>query len=278
MLTALLGMGSVATAQTTGKTALALVAKARGVPAGAILEVSGVNGQDQPPVWRVITRDPEFTGRFREYHVSQGKITAVGPLSDDAAPVVNRAGLVPTSVKIDSPQVFHTANEAAKTALVGFDSIDYLLRNKEYSSDPIWVVRLKDYRGQQVGEIVISAQTGHMLQRTWFQNGRAYANTSSEAPPKKTGTTAPSQPQGKVARAGGTANRQAEGAATPGKTYSTGQEFLESARAGLNQSREALKTGYQRASSVIGGWINKVRQSSESAADRDSGTYDSARP
>lgn len=271
LLVAWLALGGGISAQTTGKTALSLVAKARGVPAGAIMEVNGVKGQDQPAVWRVITRDPEFAGRFREYHVSNGKITAVGPLPDEVAPVINQAGLSQAAVKVDSVQAFLAANEAAQTALVGFDSVDYQLRNKEYSSDPIWLVKLADHRGQRVGEVVVSAQTGKVLQRTWVQNGRSYANSSVES----ASPSAP-RPRATVARAGTSANRQTAPAPTTRKSV-TGQEVWENARTGFNHSKEAIKTGYQKASSIIGGLINKARSGGDSEADRDSGTYDSSR-
>ncbi len=266
------GLLGAAAAQTTGKTALSLVAKARGVPAGAIVEVSGVRGQDQPASWRVITRDPEFAGRFREYYVRGGKIATVGPLAAEEAPTVAHAGVSPSLVKIDSTQAFQTANEAAKTALVGFDSINYHLRNKEFSNDPIWMVRLVDQRGKQVGEVVISAQTGQVLRRTWHENGRSYANNAEPAP-----RPAPAKPRATVTRSAAptTPGRQAAGQQAARPASSSAQEIWENTRNGFNTSKDAVKTGYQKASSVIGGWINRAR--GDSAADQDSGVYDSSR-
>lgn len=84
--------------------------------------------------------------------------------------------------------VFATVDKAAKKALVGFDSINYQLRAKELSNEPVWSVSLIDQFGQTVGTLIVSAESGAVLSRTWYDvpqqpaNGQAYAQNGSQQP------------------------------------------------------------------------------------------------
>jgi hypothetical protein len=250
-------------AQTTGRGALNALTKAQGAGIGSrIVLVTGEQGQDQPPSWRIVARDPEVAGRFHEYIIRNNKVVQASPLASVEAPVIRRSPLVVKRVKVDSTTAFMAADQAAKKALIGFDSLDYELRNKELSQDPVWLVRLRDTSGSPAGELIISAESGAVLRKTWYESPRpapspAVAATAPRSQAPAQGAPAPRDP------------------AAPGVSQKA-QQIWEDTRNGLEQGRQVVKTGFQKAGTSVRGWFERLRR--DSSAPRSeawgSGTYD----
>jgi hypothetical protein len=259
--TGLLSVQSVA-AQTTARGALAALTREKGAAiASQVVLVSGAQGQDQPESWRVVVRDPEFAGRFREYSIGRGKVIKVMPVAAQDAARLSRAPLVVKRIKIDSTTAFAAADHAARKALVGFDSLDYELRNKELSQDPVWLVRLIDSGGAAAGELSISAESGAVLRKTWYDTGRQPETAAQFAAHSATGKV--SEP-----------TRQPASAAVGQKA----QQLWDGTRNGIEQGKEVMRTGFQRASTSVRGWIDRLRGEPGSSSDAawENGTYDSS--
>lgn len=225
------GLTGSVLAQGTGLEALGVLVREKGVAAGGqVVLLAGDRGAEQPGVWRVVTRDPVYAGRFREYLVKAGRVVAEQAVPAAESGALATAPLVREKIRIDSPIVFWRAHTEAKKALIGFDMVDYELRNAEFSTRPVWVVRLRRKAGTQVGELAVSAESGNVLRRTWFEAGR------------KTETRAATVSQPK---------RQL----TSEALSDTAQQAWQGTRTGIKEGTKAVKTGLSKASTTVGGWL-----------------------
>ncbi len=231
LVVALAHWAAPASAQQTGLEALAALARAKGgAVENQVVLLAGSRGSEQPDLWRVVARDPAIAGQFREYGIRGRRV-----VMEQAVPVAEaggyaRAALVRSKVKVDSHVVFWRAHTEALKVLIGFDEVDYELRNAEFSTTPVWVVRLRNLKGVQVGELAVSAESGNVLRRTWFEAGRQPAG----------GAAPVSSPQ-----------RNGNGDAIS----ETAQKAWTGTRNGWNEGTKAMKTGFRKASTTVGGWL-----------------------
>lgn len=259
----LVGLVSGALAQQTGLEAWSVLTRDKGAGAGTqVVSLTGRRGSEQPAEWRLVARDPAFAGHFREYVVKGGRVASEHAMPTAESGSYATAPLVRSKVKIDSAIVFWRAHTEAKKALVGFDNVDYELRNAEFSTKPVWVVSLKNRTGGPVGEVAVSAESGQVLRRTWFEAGRQTAQrpgTGTVSPPKRTGPSS--------------------------ALSNTAQQALEGTRTGWNQGTKAVKTGFSKASTAVGGWLLRAGKATSAPATTapqtsgpstwERGTYDS---
>lgn len=187
-------------------------------------------------------RDPEYAGRLREYVVRLGRIVREGVLPADR----QNSGypLSPRRIKVDSRQAFISADKAAKKALVGFDALNYELRNKELSQEPIWFITLVDQNENRTGELIISAETGAILQRVWYENGRAEAGSSA---PDQTYIDPRDQ---RSSRATSNERRSSENR--------QGNDRWTKTKDGASAGFGLLRDGVKKVGSGIGGWLQNT--------------------
>ncbi len=183
MMAVLGGTVKVAPAGTTAKTAVAVFEKAKGRESlNNLIAVRGTRGIDQPEVWEIILLDVKSGGNVC-YMVDSKRILRSGR-------VKKRIGGAPVEMKslaLDSNQAFRIADGEARKARVGFDSIDYQLRAIPLGYSPVWLVRLRDASGREVGVVEISGTNGAVTGGRW--NGKRFANGSA------TVASAPQEPE-----------------------------------------------------------------------------------
>jgi len=132
-----------------------------------VIELKGRSGAPQPEQWVVLIDDPMARGGLRELEVAGGRITS------ERTPVSTYGGTGPQPVmnfsrlNLDSQGAFTVAEGEALKARVGFDSIDYFLRQDEKSGAPVWVLQLLDGQKHAVGSLTIAADTGNVIQRSF---------------------------------------------------------------------------------------------------------------
>ncbi len=224
----LLGVSGPLVAQQTGLEALGVLRRTVGTPAAdRVVLLSGRLGAEQPAVWRLVARHPAHAGHFLEYQVQGGRVISESAVPTTESVTYARAPLTRTKLRVDSPVVFWRADTEAKKARIGFDAVDYTLRNAEFSTKPVWVVRLIGQRGATVGELAVSAETGNVLRRTWFEAGR------QDRPP-------PAPP--------------ARGPA-PAALSGSAQQAWEGTRSGVRHGTRAVQSGLSKASTTVGGWL-----------------------
>lgn len=170
-LTLLLAPVAVLHAQpATAVQALQALGKDRGEEfQSGVLQVIGIGGTDQPPVWRVIARDPFQPGAIRDFAIENGRVVGdqfVPPAYHARIPanVIDR-----NSIRADSGAVFLIANERARKSKIGFYSLDYEIRSTAQKPGEIWIVRLNGRARERVGELIVDAKSGQILRERWWQ-------------------------------------------------------------------------------------------------------------
>ena len=145
-----------------------------------IVGVAGFYGQDQPQQWRLLAVDTRVPNLLHEYAMQAGKI--VGERHFSRRPDEDLPSIVipPGNLRIDSPQAFAIANENARRAGVGFDSVHYQLRCRDLRKEPVWVINLIDQQQNTVGVQYLSAITGETLRSVWHRPGtQEYSNVNA---------------------------------------------------------------------------------------------------
>ncbi|MGI9241234.1 MAG: hypothetical protein ACR2RV_10560 [Verrucomicrobiales bacterium] len=138
-----------------------------------IVEMKGERGQAQPEEWELIVYDPTNDNLMREFWIGDTRATNEGG-NDDYYPRRQPAGFINLAkLKYGSVEAFRVLDREAARARIGFDSIDYHLRCREFSDEPIWTLTAKDSSGRQVARLDLSGFTGRVLRTVWcYRKGR----------------------------------------------------------------------------------------------------------
>ena len=135
----------------------------------ALVAVIGHYGTPQPKAWEFSLVDPAAKGAVRALRVNGSRATPKAPENGGYESAVPLGFFRWSDVKVDSITAFHAADQEAKAAMVGFDSVQYLLRAREGTTQPIWFLSLWDREERTVGRLEISAATGKVERRVWMR-------------------------------------------------------------------------------------------------------------
>lgn len=147
-----------------------------------IVEMKACNGQSQPEEWEIIVFDGSSEYLLREFWVGDTRATNEG-VNYDYYPKRQPNGFINLKrIKLGSVAAFKVLDEQAAQAKIGFDTIDYHLRCREFSDEPIWTLTAKDAGGYQVGRVDLSADSGKVLRTVWsHRNGRQIGKIKDSA-------------------------------------------------------------------------------------------------
>ena len=137
-----------------------------------ICEMRGWEGQSQPDEWEIVLYDTESRSLLREYRSGEnGEITNEGT-DNDFYPKRSPTGFLSLKdLKLDSRAAFTIAEGEARKAKMGFNEVNYFLRAREYSREPIWTLELIDAEEEIAGKAYISGSSGEVLRTVWFFRG-----------------------------------------------------------------------------------------------------------
>lgn len=143
----------------------------------SIVELRGSQGQSQPVDWDMIVYDRTSPYLVSEYSMS-GKAKPIdkGPYRDLYPSYVPDGFIKREKLQIDSTAAFRILNTEASRAGVGFDSVNYHLRCREFSEEPLWRLSALDIDGYRVGHLDISGATGEVLRTVWFMYDERHRN------------------------------------------------------------------------------------------------------
>lgn len=135
-----------------------------------LIELSADGGVPQPTEWRAISHDPNSPTLLHAWWADAGSASDEGqpdiPYSQDPP-----SGFVNLDRwNIDSSRAFSIAEAAAVEAGIGFDSADYTLRAQEITNEPLWIIGLNTRRGNRVGTVYLSAETGQVKRTIWIDS------------------------------------------------------------------------------------------------------------
>ena len=187
-----------------------------------LVEVVGERGEPQPQEWKVILRDPGARGGIREVIASGDVVVSQRTPLRGYSDLSGQSAIPLTRLNLDSDRAFEIANKQAIAKKVGFSWVDYTLRANAVGGSPIWILRLYNGMGSQVGVIQISAENGTVL---------APLEPGLPPPTEPTERLTDSQPGrtvgGFIGRVGGTLGGIANGVKnTTLRTVGTVQEFF----------------------------------------------------
>lgn len=149
----------------TAKQALSVLHQAKGPETmRGIMGMRAVKGQHQPKQWEIVTASR--TG-VQRYFVGNERILS----SDQPRNAKPARPLNVRELKVDSTSAFRIADNEARSAQVGFDTIDYELRGDSNGATPIWRVKLRDSYGELLGAVDIDGQSGSVLNKKWNAAG-----------------------------------------------------------------------------------------------------------
>lgn len=153
------------TAWAEGGTAyLAVKAAQKGTNTSAdLVEVTGERGEPQPQEWKVILRDPGARGGIREVIASGDVVVSQRTPLRGYSDLSSQSPIVVTRLNLDSDRAFDIANKQAIAKRIGFSWVDYTLRANAVGGSPMWILRLYNNMGSQVGVIQISAENGSVI-------------------------------------------------------------------------------------------------------------------
>jgi hypothetical protein len=175
---ALLGTGSAAQAQRTNlsaREALGLVSSQFGPQSvQSIAEMRAQGGIPQPSDWQILSHDQRAPKLLYRFWAGGGR-AGDGGIDDLRYPDDVPVGYFSLSqISVDSVAAFTIAEGQARQARMAFDSCDYLLRLREFSTELVWRLELRDASRQIVGKLYISAGTGEVLRTVWvYRDSRA---------------------------------------------------------------------------------------------------------
>jgi hypothetical protein len=152
----------------TAREATRTLARERGTSwLDRIVQVGGDKGMDQPGAWHIVASNGQ--GGLQEFFVGTKGIISEGPVPAGAAAALTGPQISQKKWKLDSTIAFTKAEAAAKKAGIGYDSADFRLRSPGSGSTPVWMLQLNNPAGQKVADVIVSADSGKVLNFVAFQ-------------------------------------------------------------------------------------------------------------
>ena len=136
-----------------------------------LVELRGSGGTPTPATWSLVTFEPRSPTKIESYTIRGLHIEDRGA-NKDYAPGHQPAGYFDLAkVNVDCAGAFRIADREAGKAMIGFDVIDYTLRCREFSAEPVWTLTLRSKAGAVSGTVAISATGGKVLRTIWQRTG-----------------------------------------------------------------------------------------------------------
>ena len=133
-----------------------------------LAEIRGKGGVPQPYEWDVVAFDDRAPRLLYRFRAGGGRASDMGvdrQFYPDYAPTGYFSA---NQIAVDSVAAFTVAEGEARKAKMAFDSCNYLLRVRDFSTEPIWQLDLVDTRRAVVGKIYLSANSGAVLRTIWI--------------------------------------------------------------------------------------------------------------
>lgn len=139
-----------------------------------IAELKGLNGVPQPSDWQVVSYDDRSPKLLYRFWASAGRAVDGGPDDDLYFSNIPNGYFSLNQIGVDSVAAFTIAEGEARKAKMAFDSCDYFLSVREYTTEPIWELSLLDAAQLLVGRIYLSATNGQVMRTVWvYRDQRA---------------------------------------------------------------------------------------------------------
>ena len=136
-----------------------------------LVELRGSDGTPTPATWTLVAFEPRSPTKFKTYSIRGLHVEDRGP-NKDYSPAHQPGGYFELpKVNVDCAGAFRIADREAGKAMIGFDLIDYTLRCREFTAEPVWTLTLRSKAGAVAGTVAISAAGGKVLRTIWQRIG-----------------------------------------------------------------------------------------------------------
>lgn len=130
-----------------------------------LVSMTGTGGSPNPGTWSMVFHDPASSSYLSILRPGSAPKPARQQYTEGETPNYFDA----SRVNHDSPAAFQVANKEAAAAKVGFDRVNYELRGREFTGEPVWTLRLINTDNDLVGIIHLSAESGKLLRSVWLR-------------------------------------------------------------------------------------------------------------
>ena len=167
-----------------------------------LMEMTGDHGEPGPQDWKIIFRDPSARGGVREVIASGQEVTSQRTPLRGYADLGTQQPIALNRLNLDSGGAFDVANKQAIAKQVPFNWVDYSLRAHNVTGAPMWVMRLYNNLGVQVGVLQVSAEDGSIIMPL-----EVVSQPRSSAQPKEEGSATGKKIGGVIGTVGNSAER-----------------------------------------------------------------------
>ena len=147
-----------------------------------LVGIVGFFGRSLPSDWRFLVADPASPNMRHEYIMKNGREIGQRHFQVNPAQDIPSIRIPLKSLKVDSERAFDIANEAAKGAGVGFDSMHFQLRCRDLRNEPVWLLTPVDRNSKALGVVYLSALDGKILRASWTPKSLPNRLTSTATP------------------------------------------------------------------------------------------------
>jgi hypothetical protein len=126
-----------------------------------VISVTGIEGDPQPEMWKVLLDDSRAQGGVREVQVKNGEIVSQRMPTSSVVGSREGATINTSRLNLDSSGAFAVASHTADKSNTRFATVSYTLRTDE-GGNPVWIVTLHGVKGRPVGTIHIGTNKGNV--------------------------------------------------------------------------------------------------------------------
>jgi hypothetical protein len=147
-----------------------------------VISITGVDGNPQPQVWKILVADRNAAGGVREIVVENNRIASQRVPNRSVVGTTQGATVNTARLNLDSTGAYSVARHTAETSHITFAFVSYTLRTNDRGI-PVWIVTLGDRSRRPLGTIHIKANDGRVTRVEGMYQGRNMEQVEDDTVP-----------------------------------------------------------------------------------------------
>jgi hypothetical protein len=133
-----------------------------------LARIEAFEGDPAPERWHILVHDSKEPNGLHEYVVANGEVVASRAVSQFAEELKEDDIIGGDAIKVDSDRAATIAKQFAAANKVVLGSCNYELKKDGEDAVPLWRVTCLDPKGEEFGQISISATKGSVVRHEGF--------------------------------------------------------------------------------------------------------------
>ena len=167
-------------AEPSGLSALGAVKLLPKGASGKIAIIAAQEGKPAPERWYILVHDSADENGLHEYVIANGEVVASRSVSQFAEELKTEDVIGADAIKIDSDRAVKVVQHYAAANQLAVEAYNYELKKGGKDAAPIWHVTCLNPKGEQIGQVVLTATKGTVLSHDGFKVAPADAATEAE--------------------------------------------------------------------------------------------------